>query len=249
MDENRIELPGSASDTFFRIASVVVAIAGAVFIMYLLGGNVPEPAPSLYGVYEGKSGTAAAANADEPKGNRENMPNRRPEVDKALADVDFSKNTYQIEFKTTLGKIKLNLYPDIAPEHCKNIIGLTKIGYYDGIIFHRVIKDFVCQAGCPLGTGTGGPGYTIKAEFNDKLHVAGTLSMARTNDPNSAGSQFFLCLGRVPHLDKQYTVFGQTADDESLAVVMQFNKTQTGPGDRPNKEVKIETAKVIVTPK
>jgi cyclophilin family peptidyl-prolyl cis-trans isomerase len=127
---------------------------------------------------------------------------------------------------------------------------LTKIGYYDGIIFHRVIKDFVCQAGDPLGDGTGGPGYTIDAEFSNKPHVAGTLSMARKGgDDNSGGSQFFICLGRVPHLDKQYTVYGQTADDASLKNVMKFNSVATGAGDRPKEEIKINKARVIVTKK
>ena len=116
--------------------------------------------------------------------------NRKTEVDAAIADVDFSTNDYQIEFDTDAGKIILDLWPDVAPGHCRNIIGLTKIGYYDGIIFHRVISGFVIQAGCPEGRGTGGPGYKIDQEFNDRLHEAGVLSMARTNDPNSAGSQF-----------------------------------------------------------
>ena len=175
--------------------------------------------------------------------------NRKPEVDAAVADVDFSTTNYQVEFDTTMGKITLDLHPDNAPGHCKNIIGLAKIGYYDGIKFHRVIKGFVIQAGCPLGTGTGGPGYTIDAEFNDTDHVAGTLSMARTNDPNSAGSQFFLCLGRVPHLDKQYTAFGQTADDASTQVVLKIGDVQTGAGDKPVEDVTIQTGRVIATPK
>src|SRR5580658_7254824 len=96
--------------------------------------------------------------------------NRRAEVDKALADVDFSKNTYQVEFDTTEGMILLDVYPDVAPGHAKNLIGLTKIGYYDGIIFHRVISGFVIQVGCPEGNGTGGPGYKIPAEFNKTPH-------------------------------------------------------------------------------
>jgi len=158
--------------------------------------------------------------------------NRKAERDEALKDVDFSKNTYQVEFETTMGKILLDVYPDVAPEHSRNLIGLTKIGYYNGIIFHRVISGFVIQVGCPLGTGTGGPGYTIKQEFNAKLHEAGILSMARTNDPNSAGSQFFVCLDRVPHLDKQYTVFGKTADKASLDVVLKIGSVPTGHGDR-----------------
>lgn len=175
--------------------------------------------------------------------------NRRAEVDQALTGVDFSKTTYQIQFDTTMGKIVLDLYPDVAPGHCRNIIGLTKIGYYDGIIFHRVIEDFVIQAGCPDGRGTGGPGYKIDQEFNSKPHVAGTLSMARTNDPNSGGSQFFLCLGRVSSLDNQYTVFGQTADEESLNVVLKIGSVDTDHGDRPRKDVTITKGTVIEKPK
>lgn len=174
---------------------------------------------------------------------------RRAEVDEAIKDVDFSKNIYQVQFETTLGTITVDLYPDVAPGHCKNIIGLTKIGFYDGIIFHRVISGFMAQVGCPNGTGTGGPGYTIRAEFNDKKHEPGILSMARTSDPNSAGSQIFLCLERVPHLDKQYTVFGKTADASSLEVLQKIGAVETNANDRPLKEVKIVKGKVLVTPK
>ena len=175
--------------------------------------------------------------------------NRRAEVDAALKDVDFSKNTYQVEFDTTMGKILLDVYPDVAPEHSKNLIGLTKIGFYNGIIFHRVIPGFMIQVGCPQGTGTGDAGYKIKQEFNAKLHEAGVLSMARANDPNTAGSQFFICLARVPHLDRQYTVFGKTADQASLDVVLKIGAVATSSGDRPKQDVKITTSRVIVTPK
>ncbi len=171
--------------------------------------------------------------------------NRRAEVDKALEGIDFDKNTYQIELDTTAGKILLDLWSDVAPGHCKNIIGLSKIGFYDGVVFHRVIADFMIQGGCPQGRGTGGPGYTINAEFNNRLHEPGVLSMARTSNPNSAGSQFFLCVARVPHLDRQYTAFGKTADDASLKVVMTIGSTETNAEDRPLKEIKIKTAKVL----
>lgn len=170
------------------------------------------------------------------------------EVKVAQADIDFAKNRYQVEFETTLGKIVLDLYPDLAPGHCRNLIGLAKIGFYDGIIFHRVIKGFVIQAGCPRGEGTGGPGYTIDAEFNDLPHEPGVLSMARTNDPNSAGSQFFLCLERVPSLDSQYTVFGRTADDDSLSTVRKIGNVPTDSRDRPNHPVTIKSAQVIASP-
>lgn len=171
--------------------------------------------------------------------------NRQAEVAEAQKDLDFSKKTYQVELDTTMGKVLLDMYPDVAPGHVKNILALTKIGFYDGIIFHRVISGFMIQVGCPLGNGTGGPGYTIKQEFNAKPHEPGVLSMARTSDPNSAGSQFFICVARVPHLDRQYTVFGKTADAASLDVVMKIGSVPTGPGDRPVKEVKINSAKVL----
>lgn len=231
----------------------IVFCVGAIALFFVVGRDVPKPEKSLWGVYNNKKDDVSNTESD-PSETKEsevvsNLPNRKAEVDEAIADIDFEKKNYQIVLDTTIGKINLDLYPDVAPGHCKNIIGLTKIGYYDGIIFHRVIKDFVCQVGCPLGTGTGGPGYTIDAEFNAKKHEAGVLSMARTNDPNSAGSQFFICLGRVPHLDNKYTVFGKTADEASLENVMKFNAMQTGPGDRPVEEVKINSAKVVVTDK
>lgn len=174
---------------------------------------------------------------------------RRAEVDAALKDVDFGKKNYRIEFETTKGPIRLDLWPDVAPEHCRNLIGLAKIGFYDGIVVHRVIPGFVLQAGCPQGTGTGGPGYTIKAEFNDRKHETGVLSMARTSDPNSAGSQFFICLDRVPHLDNQYTAFGKAADEESLKTIAAIGAVPTGSGDRPKQDVKITKGRVVETPK
>ncbi|QDU38743.1 Putative bifunctional phosphatase/peptidyl-prolyl cis-trans isomerase [Maioricimonas rarisocia] len=175
--------------------------------------------------------------------------NRQSEVQSAIADVDFDSKNYQVEFETNKGTILLDLWPDIAPGHCKNLIGLAKIGFYDGIIVHRVIPGFVLQAGCPLGNGTGGPGYTIDAEFNEQPHEAGVLSMARTSDPNSAGSQFFICLDRVPHLDRQYTGFGKTANDESLKVVLSIGNVPTDASDRPTEEVKILSGRVIESEK
>jgi peptidyl-prolyl cis-trans isomerase B (cyclophilin B) len=171
--------------------------------------------------------------------------NRKSEVDAATKDVDFKTKSYQVEFDTTKGKILLDLWPDVAPGHCLNILGLAKIGFYDGVTFHRVIPGFVIQGGCPHGTGTGDAGYKIKAEFNTKLHEAGVLSMARANDPHSAGTQFFLCLGRVPHLDRQYTAFGKTADDASLKAVMAIGAVETDASDKPRQPVKITKAQVI----
>ena len=137
--------------------------------------------------------------------------------------------TFEIERETDFGvqtgTIKAELYPEIAPNTVNNFISLINKGYYDGLTFHRVIPGFMIQGGCPQGTGTGGPGYSIKGEFagnnfpNDLAHDRGVLSMARTMAPNSAGSQFFIMVEKAPHLDGQYAAFGkviegmETADD------------------------------------
>jgi peptidylprolyl isomerase/peptidyl-prolyl cis-trans isomerase B (cyclophilin B) len=107
------------------------------------------------------------------------------------------------------GEIRLEFYPADAPKTVENFVTLAKKGFYDGLTFHRVVPDFVVQGGCPQGTGTGGPGHTIKAEFNKQKHVRGSLAMARSQHPDSAGSQFYICYGPTPHLDGNYTVFGR----------------------------------------
>ena len=107
------------------------------------------------------------------------------------------------------GEIRLEFYAEDAPKTVENFVTLAKKGFYNGLNFHRVVPDFVVQGGCPKGNGTGGPGYQIKAEFNKHKHVRGTLAMARSQDPDSAGSQFYICYGTTPHLDGQYTVFGR----------------------------------------
>ena len=162
--------------------------------------------------------------------------------------IDFKTTKYQVMLDTSLGHIGVEFYPDVAPGHCKNLIALTKVGFYDGLSFHRVVKGFVIQGGCPQGSGAGGPGYTIDAEFNEKPHEPGVLSMARTNDPNSAGSKFFICLERVSFLDRQYSVFGKVTDQESLEVVKKIGAVQTGPQDRPIEPVTIRKATVIEVP-
>ena len=158
------------------------------------------------------------------------------------------------KFHTSMGVMTAELFEEAAPLTVANFVYLATGGhtgqpFYDGIIFHRVISGFVIQAGCPEGRGTGGPGYKIDQEFNDRLHEVGVLSMARTNDPNSAGSQFFICMGRVASLDRQYTAFGVTADDESLKNALSIGDIETGPGDRPVNDVAIKSGKVIVNPK
>lgn len=170
---------------------------------------------------------------------------RKSEVETAVEGVDFENKKYQILLDTNKGEIRLNLLGDVAPGHCKNIIGLSRIGFYDGLIFHRVIEGFMIQGGCPEGSGSGGPGYKVDAEFSPTPHVAGVLSMARSSDPNSAGSQFFICLGTQDFLDNQYTAFGTTADEESMKVVAEIGEVATNSGDRPLDEVKINKATVV----
>ncbi len=107
------------------------------------------------------------------------------------------------------GEIRIELFPEDAPKTVESFIALSKKGFYNGLAFHRVVPGFVAQGGDPKGTGTGGPGYTLKAEFNKRQHLRGTVAMARAQDPDSAGSQFYICLAPQPSLDGKYTVFGQ----------------------------------------
>ena len=143
------------------------------------------------------------------------------------------------------GVMKAELYPDIAPKTVENFTKLIKEKFYDGLIFHRVIKGFMIQGDCPQGTGTGGPGYTIVGEFssngfkNDLKHTRGVLSMARAMDPNSAGSQFFIMHQDAPHLDGQYAAFGKLTD--GYDVLDQIAETKTGwMNDRPKQDQKIK---------
>lgn len=151
--------------------------------------------------------------------------------------------------------IKLELYPDKAPNTVKNFISLANKGFYDGVTFHRIIDGFMIQGGDPEGTGRGGPGYMIKGEFaingfkkNDLKHTKGVLSMARAGDPyyDSAGSQFFIMVGDAPSLDGSYAAFGKVADDESMQVCMNLAKTKVGGinNDKPENPPKIKSITV-----
>jgi peptidyl-prolyl cis-trans isomerase B (cyclophilin B) len=122
----------------------------------------------------------------------------------------------QIRIKTKKGDIVFRFYPQEARQHCASFLKLAREGFYNGLSFHRVEPGFVIQGGCPQGTGTGGPGYQLDAEFNEKPHVRGTVAMARAQNPNSAGSQFYICLGDARFLDRQYTVFGQTVEGQDV---------------------------------
>lgn len=144
--------------------------------------------------------------------------------------------------------MKAELYPEIAPNTVNNFISLVQKGFYDGLIFHRVISGFMIQGGDPQGTGMGGPGYSIKGEFamngvrNDLKHTRGVLSMARSMMPNSAGSQFFIMHANAPHLDGQYAAFGKVV--EGIDVVDKIASVRTGWQDKPVEEQKIQSMTV-----
>ena len=144
--------------------------------------------------------------------------------------------------------MKAELYPEIAPNTVNNFISLVQKGFYDGLIFHRVISGFMIQGGDPQDTGMGGPGYSIKGEFamngvrNDLKHTRGVLSMARSMMPNSAGSQFFIMHANAPHLDGQYAAFGKVV--EGLDVVDKIASVRTGWQDKPVEEQKIQSMTV-----
>jgi len=169
-------------------------------------------------------------------------------------------------FVTTEGNFTVRLFEEQAPRTVENFVGLAegtkewtdprtnrkvKTPYYDGIIFHRVIDGFMIQGGDPTGTGPnkesqwgmGGPNHRLKAEFNDRNHDRGVLSMARSNDPNSAGSQFFICHGDARFLDKQYTAFGKLIKGDD--VLEKIATTQTRPQDRPVKRMNVESVKIV----
>lgn len=145
--------------------------------------------------------------------------------------------------------MKAELYPEIAPNTVNNFISLIKSGYYDGLIFHRVIKGFMIQGGCPDGTGMGGPGYDIKGEFsqngfkNDLKHTEGVLSMARAMHPDSAGSQFFIMHQDAPHLDGSYAAFGHVVN--GIEVVDEIANVATDWNDKPRTPVVMEKVEII----
>ncbi|GAB4413960.1 MAG: peptidylprolyl isomerase [Thermodesulfovibrionales bacterium] len=150
--------------------------------------------------------------------------------------------------ETKFGNIELRFFPEVAPNHVNNFIELAKKGFYDGTTFHRVIPGFMIQGGDPNSKdpdkskhGMGGPGYTIKAEFNDRPHKRGTLSMARAAHPDSAGSQFFICVADTPSLDRQYTVFGEVISGMDVAdrIVNQPRDRRDNPDERTEMKVRI----------
>jgi peptidyl-prolyl cis-trans isomerase B (cyclophilin B) len=170
-------------------------------------------------------------------------------VNKKFTDKEITKMAQtKAVIETKVGNIEITFFPEVAPNHVNNFIELAKKGIYNGTTFHRVIPNFMIQGGDPLTKdkskdrslhGTGGPGYTVKAEFNNKPHKRGTLSMARAQNPDSAGSQFFICVADSPFLDGQYTVFGQVSDS-SLLVIDKIVNAQRDVRDNPLERIEMQ---------
>ena len=165
----------------------------------------------------------------------------------------YEKEGVRVRLETTAGDMTLELLPDLAPKHVENFVKLSRDGFYDGTKFHRVIPGFMIQGGDPntkagdeRSWGTGGPGWSVDAEFNDMHHERGVLSMARSSDPNSAGSQFFVVHGEAGFLDNQYTAFGKLVDGfEVLDEIANAATLPGGEGSRPSEPVEIKAAVVL----
>lgn len=190
-------------------------------------------------------GLAVACGQTEKKTETQPKEEKKPVITNEVAVI-----------KTTEGEMVVEFWSDVAPKTVENFKNLAKKSFYDGTAFHRIIKDFMIQGGDPLTKdlnaearwGTGDPGYKIKAEFNDRQHVKGVLSMARSANPDSAGSQFFICLGRAPHLDRQYTAFGKVVKGED--VLEKIGNTPVGPSSmgensRPKKRIEVQSVKIV----
>jgi cyclophilin family peptidyl-prolyl cis-trans isomerase len=149
---------------------------------------------------------------------------------------------YTAVIDTTAGEIRVELWPEVAPQAVGNFVGLARQGFYDGTVFHRVIRDFMIQGGCPKGTGTGGPGYNFPDEINPRKLVRGTLAMANAG-PNTNGSQFFIVTAQAtPWLDGAHTGFGQVVAGED--VLETIATTTTGPGDRPHETQRVDSIRI-----
>lgn len=185
---------------------------------------------------------ALHSSAEEPK--KENPP------------MNSGSNNEVAVIKTSAGEMVIQFWPEVAPKTVENFKKLAREGFYDGTAFHRIVKGFMIQGGDPLTKdlakesryGTGDPGYKIKAEFNSKPHERGVISMARSSDPDSAGSQFFICLGKAAFLDNQYTAFGKLIKGDDVLGKIGDTPTAAGNGgekSKPTTRVTVESVKIV----
>lgn len=222
------------------------SIVGLVLVVLLaacapMSEKQQEEAAAAYDTIEEAEQTEQAA--ENVQQEMDEMGEMESDLAEAEEEMNMEGNT-MVELETTLGTMKVKLYDDKAPKTAGNFRKLVEQGFYDGTIFHRVIKGFMIQGGDPTGTGTGGPGYTIDDEFGPGLKHdrKGILSMANAG-PNTGGSQFFITLAPTPHLDGRHAIFGELV--EGVDVLDAIGSTPTDAGDRPKEEVKITKARVV----
>jgi len=192
----------------------VILILLIVPLLISLGYLFTHPMPShnpaaLEAAFSGRP--PAAENTQAKEGWRMHVFRQAPQA----GDPGIPEGNH-IRVDTNLGSFTFELFSQDAPNTAANFKALAARGFYDGLTFHRVIPGFVAQGGDPKGNGTGGPGYHVRAEFNSRRHVTGAVAMARSSDPDSAGSQFYICYGAHPHLDGHYTVFGQVVEGQDV---------------------------------
>ncbi|MDB6054309.1 MAG: peptidylprolyl isomerase [Verrucomicrobiales bacterium] len=199
-----------------------------------------------------------SCSAQEAKSDSKSDAKKEETKEPKKADPTPSKSEEVAVIKTSLGEMVVEFWPDVAPKTVENFKNLAKTNFYDGTLFHRIIKGFMIQGGDPNTKkagmesqwGMGGPGYGVKAEFNPRKHTRGVLSMARSNDPNSAGSQFFICLGDAGFLDGKYTAFGKVIKGDD--VLEKLGNTKVGPGNtgdqqdsRPVDRVSLDSIRIV----
>jgi len=194
---------------FSSAPGIALALALALPGLMLTACNGKGDEGAMAPATETTAKTEATPEAVAPTGSPETQPSPGDAGAQTGPETGAEGRPMAIITMENGGVIEIEFYPEDAPKTVENFITLAKKGFYDGLTFHRVEPGFVVQGGDPNGNGTGGPGYSIKAEFNSRPHKRGTVAMARSAHPDSAGSQFYICLGPAPHLDGQYTVFGQ----------------------------------------
>jgi peptidyl-prolyl cis-trans isomerase B (cyclophilin B) len=234
-----------------------LALLLTVVVVLITAHQLPAPISEIP-----ESPTPAPEQSPKPKPKRAIKPQEVTEESKPSAELPLRASTTKKELaviKTGEGEMVAELWSDVAPNTVENFKKLARSGFYDGTAFHRIVKGFMIQGGDPLTKdltnearyGTGDPGYTIKAEFNRKSHERGVLSMARSSDPDSAGSQFFICLANVSRLDNQYTTFGRVIrGDGVLAKIGDIPTITSNSGEesKPTRRVTVESIRIISAP-
>jgi cyclophilin family peptidyl-prolyl cis-trans isomerase len=225
-----------------------LACLGTICALLLLplacGAETTDSAKATDGASSGQDAIAAIDAFIAKEDVDKNRKNWRTQLSKPPKQSFDPEKTYYWFLETSEGDIKVELFPQVAPMHVTSTIYLTRLGYYDDLIFHRVINGFMAQGGCPIGRGTGGPGYKYAGEFDANVKPAGPgkLSMAKAG-PNTDGSQFFLTFVPTPHLDGKHTIFGEVVEGMDVVKKLEANGSRSG---RPTKPMKIEHATITV---